>query len=96
MAARLRKRHDENSRAAIQTTQLIKRLMYHALGRVAMSPSQIQAANILLRKVLPDLSAAEVNNNVTVNYVDAIRAASSIGHREDDSEMEAASESVRH
>ena len=45
MAARIRKiRHDDQTRAKIQTSQLINRLTSHALGKVEMLPSQVTAA----------------------------------------------------
>lgn len=57
MAARIRKiKHDENTRLKIQAAQLINRLTAHAEGTVEMSATQVRAIEILLRKILPDLS----------------------------------------
>jgi hypothetical protein len=65
MAARLLKRNDDMSRAAIQTTQLVKRLNTFALGKndpcypdkkLEMSSDQVRAALGLLRKTIPDLA----------------------------------------
>lgn len=57
MAARTRKiRHDENTRLKIQAAQLINRLQGHANGKVDLSPTQVRAIEVLLRKTLPDLS----------------------------------------
>lgn len=57
MAARIKKiRHDENTRLKIQAAQLINRLTNHANGEVEMSATQVRAIEILLRKILPDLS----------------------------------------
>src|SRR5687767_12025687 len=57
MAARTRKlRHDEETRGRIKASQLINRLQDHVLSDVEMSPTQLNAANILLKKVLPDLT----------------------------------------
>ena len=65
MAARLNPQQDERSRAAIQTTQLCKRLNAFALGLndpcypdkpLEMSDGQIRAAVALLRKTIPDLA----------------------------------------
>jgi hypothetical protein len=57
MAARnVKIRHDEQTRAKIQASQLINRLEDHALNGADMSPTQIKAIEILLRKSLPDLS----------------------------------------
>jgi hypothetical protein len=61
------KLQQEQTRAAIQTTQLVKRLQYYALGDVEphdpeksppaeMDAGRLRAIEILLRKTLPDLS----------------------------------------
>lgn len=61
MAERLRKMHQEDVRAKIQTSQLVKRLTEHALGKVELSPTQVRAIEILIKKTLPDLSAVTLN-----------------------------------
>lgn len=63
MAARLRARHQDEVRTKIQTSQLINRLQDHALGQVELSPTQIKAVEVLLRKTLPDLSATEFSGD---------------------------------
>lgn len=63
MAARLNPRHDAKTREKIQTSQLINRLMAHANGECEMSTTQVRAAEILLKKVLPDLSSTELSGN---------------------------------
>ena len=60
MAARLLKHHDEQTRTKIQASQLINRLTDHVLGNVEMSASQVRAAEVLLKKALPDLQAVAV------------------------------------
>lgn len=60
MAARLRPRHQDEVRAKIQASQLINRLSGHAFGEIEMTPSQIKAAEILLRKSVPDLQSVEM------------------------------------
>jgi hypothetical protein len=61
MAPRTRKiRHDDETRLKIQVSQLLNRLQKHVLGEVEMSPTQIQAAQILLKKALPDLQAIDL------------------------------------
>jgi hypothetical protein len=47
----------EEVRERIQTVQLINRLHHHALGTIEMSATQLRAAEILIKKVLPDLSS---------------------------------------
>lgn len=72
MAARKRKiAHDDATRAKIQTSQLLNRLTDHVFGRVELNQSQVAAANILLKKSLPDLTQSDVNlgGNITVNVV---------------------------
>lgn len=71
MAARTGKiRHDDQTRAKIRTSQLINRLTNHAVGKLELSPTQVKAIEILLKKTLPDLSAVEANmNGELVNYV---------------------------
>jgi hypothetical protein len=59
MAARLNKRHDEQTRSKIQTSQLINRLNDHAFGKVEMTPAQVRSAEILLKKSIPDLKSIE-------------------------------------
>jgi hypothetical protein len=47
-------------RARIRTSALINTLQNYALGRLdKMDPNRIRAAEILLRKALPDLTAVE-------------------------------------
>lgn len=60
MAARTRKvRHDDETRRRIQISQLLNRLQKHVDGEADMSATQLRAAEILLKKSLPDLSQVE-------------------------------------
>jgi hypothetical protein len=62
MAERLRKRHQDEVRTKIQTSQLINVLQDHALnGQSEIPPSRMKAIEILLRKALPDLSSTEIS-----------------------------------
>ncbi len=47
MAERLRKMHQDDVRAKIQTSQLINRLENHALGELDLSSTQIKAIEVL-------------------------------------------------
>jgi len=47
-------------REKIRTSMLINRLQNHVVGRIEMSPTQLRAAEVLLRKRLPDLNATEL------------------------------------
>lgn len=60
MAVRLNPRHSEMVREKIRASQLVNRLEDHALGDAEMSSTQVQAALGLLKKVVPDLSAQQV------------------------------------
>lgn len=64
MAARTRKvKHDDFTRERIRTTQLVNRLEKHALGEIAMEPTQVRAIEVLLRKSLPDLSNVQLSGD---------------------------------
>jgi hypothetical protein len=56
---------------------LINRLMNHVLGKCDMTPSQVRAAQLVLRKILPDLKPIKVEYEAAPSYVDAIHEASS-------------------
>ena len=60
MAKRLTKRQADGARDAISTGLLIKSLQDHVLTDKELSQSRIAAANILLKKTLPDLKVTEV------------------------------------
>jgi hypothetical protein len=65
MAARTRKiRHDDETRAKIQTSQIINRLTSHVLGEVDMPASAVTAALGLLRKTIPDLTAVSHSGEI--------------------------------
>ncbi len=51
------KLHQDDVRAKIQASQLVNRLQGHVFGEHEMSATQLKAAEILLRKSIPDLSA---------------------------------------
>lgn len=61
MAARIRKHHQDEIRAKIQTSQLINVLQHHALnGDEEMPSTRMKAIEILLRKSLPDMSSVDI------------------------------------
>lgn len=62
MAARLRKTHQSDVRQKIQASQIINRLSDHLNGKADLSPTQLRAAEILLKKTLPDLSSVDIGN----------------------------------
>lgn len=56
----MRRTHQEDVREKIQASQIINRLQDCLDGKVDLSTSQMKAAEILLKKTLPDLSAVEL------------------------------------
>lgn len=63
MAARIRKHHQDEVRARIQTSQLVNRLTDHALGKVELGATQVRAIEILLKKSIPDLQSVELTGD---------------------------------
>lgn len=57
MAERMRKSHQDDVRAKIQTSQLINRLMDHIFNGAELSQTQVRSIEILMKKSLPDLQA---------------------------------------
>jgi hypothetical protein len=62
----------EKWREKIQGSMILNRLCDHVLGECEMSPTQVRAAEILLRKVLPDLSAVDHSGSVEQVYSFAV------------------------
>ncbi len=60
MAARKRRRLALKTRERIRTSMLINRLQDHVFGRRKMTPTQVKAALVVLRKTLPDLKPVKV------------------------------------
>lgn len=69
---KLRPRRQDEVRAKIQASQLIRVLQEHALGDTELSTTRLKAAEILLRKSVPDLSAVTVTgedgNPIEMNH----------------------------
>jgi hypothetical protein len=68
MAIRRKLEHDDLTRQRIKAAQIINRLQACINGTVKLSSEQIRCAEILLRKCLPDLIAAEVASQVTHRF----------------------------
>ena len=60
MAARKTTRLSSEWRERIKAGELLERMQRHALGEVEMKASEIRAAEVLLKKALPDLSSMEM------------------------------------
>ena len=56
-------------RTKIANSQILKCLLEHIEGKREMSATQVSAGLGLLRKVLPDLSQAEIKSDVVHRYV---------------------------
>lgn len=65
MAARTNLRQQDQTRAAIQTSQLVNRLQDYALAKegVEIDAGRLKAIEVLLRKSLPDLSSVELTGD---------------------------------
>lgn len=62
MAARKNQvRLSEQWRERIRTAGILERLEKAAMGELEVSPAQLKAAEIVLRKTLPDLARTEVS-----------------------------------
>lgn len=59
----MRKHHQDDVREKIQASQIINRLSAHVSGEVELTSTQIRAAEILLKKTLPDLSNVEISGD---------------------------------
>ena len=69
MAARLNTRVADQVRQRIQASQLINRLQAHVDGKVELSPTQIQAAKILLDKSLSNAPTdMNMHGSFSVNW----------------------------
>jgi hypothetical protein len=67
--SQMAKRNPDYVREKIQASQLIDRLHKCAFGEISLTMTQLRAIEILLRKRLPDLAAAEIEIEQTQRYV---------------------------
>jgi hypothetical protein len=66
MAARMRKNHQDDVRAKIKVSNLIKRVQDYADGKLSdddISPNRLNAIKLLLGKALPDLSSVQITGD---------------------------------
>ena len=64
MAARTNKRlHSERDKARIRASQLLNRLDAFVNGKVELSAAQVQAARVVIGKVIPDLKSVEMTGD---------------------------------
>ena len=69
MAKRKMLFHPDYVREKIRASQLINRLQKCAFGEISLTITQLRAIEILLRKSIPDLAAAEMKSEQTYRYV---------------------------
>jgi hypothetical protein len=69
MAARKRIWTPDIVRERIQASMLVKRLSDHVSGKIEMSATQVRAAEILLRKAVPDLANFQHSGEIAHRYV---------------------------
>ena len=53
--------HSEVTRERIRATLLVERLQKHFFGKIELTMTQIRTAEILLRKVVPDLKHTDLS-----------------------------------
>ena len=63
MAKRIKTYQTERTREKIKATQLVNRLQKIGMGDLNVTAAQVNAINILLRKVLPDLSESNITHH---------------------------------
>src|SRR5262245_16579409 len=68
MAKRKTLFHAADVREKIRATQLINRLMDHIDGKITLSISQVRAIDILLKKVVPDLTRVSMQGELIHRY----------------------------
>ena len=69
MARRKMLFHPDYVREKIRASQLLNRLQKCAFGEISLTITQLRAIEILLRKSIPDLAAAEMKSEQTYRYV---------------------------
>jgi hypothetical protein len=69
MAKRKMLFHPDYVREKIRASQLINRLHKCAFGEISLTVTQLRAIEVLLRKCIPDLAAAEIKSEQTHPYV---------------------------
>jgi hypothetical protein len=73
MARRKMLFHPDCVREKIRASQLINRLHKCAFGEISLTITQVRAIEILLRKSIPDLAAAEIKSEQMYRYVVELR-----------------------
>jgi len=61
--------YPQRARERITGSKVLTRLIDHVEGRIELSNSQVNAARILLGKVLPDMKSVEIDVHAQLNTV---------------------------
>ena len=61
--------HSEVTRERIRAGVIIDRFQKHFMGELDLTPTQIRVGEVLLRKVIPDLTHTDLNTTSTRRYV---------------------------
>jgi hypothetical protein len=56
----------------IRAGVLMQRLLAHVQGEVELSSTQVKAADILLKKIVPDLNRTEQKLDITIEHIDQV------------------------
>lgn len=65
MGTRVRQWQPQIVRDRIRVGGIVRRLYQHVAGEIEMSPTQVRAAEILLKKTLPDLTSVEHSGSIS-------------------------------
>ena len=63
-------KHTDIVRERIRISMIVSRLHKHIAGEIDLTPTQIRAAEILLKKKLPDLSSVEHSGAIEHRHVE--------------------------
>jgi hypothetical protein len=61
--------YPQRARARITGSKVLTRLIDHVEGKIELSNSQVNAARILLGKILPDMKSVEMDVHARVNEI---------------------------
>src|SRR5439155_1704615 len=61
--------HSEVTRERIRAGVIIDRFQKHFMGELHLTPTQIRVGEVLLRKVIPDLTHTDLSTTFTRRYV---------------------------
>jgi len=91
-------RNQDRIRGLIKVEEIIKKLNNHILGKAKMTNTMVRAAEILLRKIQPDLTAIQLQTDETggVPLLKIVRAVPAPALEHADSEPSGAVGEIEH